>query len=174
MILLFGFGVILWCRMTATAFIFLKRKFAWSECFPVIGASTMYQLGFAFSGAMISTPIGGIDYLAVVIFILGSGVNTGSEWQRKQFKKDPQNKGKLYTQGLFGIVRHPNYLGDILWATGWAILTQNYWASIIPVVCAAGFIFMFIPQLSDYLADHYGKQYQEWEKRSKKLIPMVY
>lgn len=172
--LLFGCGVILWFRMTATAFIFLKRKFAWDECFPVIGASGMYQLGFAFLGTMTAIPIGLIDYFALGLFVLGSGLNTGSEWQRNKFKKNPQNNGKLYTQGLFAMVRHPNYLGDILWATGWAILTRNSWAIAIPVICAAGFVFMSIPQLSNYLTARYGEQYEEWEKRTKKLFPMIY
>lgn len=172
--LLLGCGVLLWCRMTISTFFLLKRKFAWSECLPVIGACALYQLGYAALGSMSSSPIDGLDYAAITFFLLGSGINTGSEWQRNNFKKTPNNKGKLYTQGLFSVVRHPNYLGDVLWATGWAMLTRNYWASVIPIICFSFFAFMFIPQLSKYLAERYPEQYPEWEKRTRKILPLIY
>ncbi len=172
--LLFGCGVVLWSRMAFTSFFLLKRKFSWSECIPVIGACAMYQLGYAVLGATNSSPIDWLDGVAIALFLFGSGINTGSEWQRSHFKKSLHSIGKLYTRGLFSIVRHPNYLGDILWATGWAILTRNFWSSVIPIICAAFFIFMFIPQLSKYLAERYGEQYLEWEKRTKKIFPLIY
>ncbi len=69
-------------------------------------------------------------------------------------------------------MRHPNYLGDILWALGWAFMTRNVWVLLIPA--AAGFAFMFIPQLSEYLSKRYDKQYESWVKRTKRLIPYIY
>ena len=40
------------------------------------------------------------DYLGILLFALGSWMNT-SEHTRYLFKKDENNKGKLYTDGLF-------------------------------------------------------------------------
>lgn len=108
------------------------------------------------------------------LFAVGSYFNTGAEIQRKHFKENPANRGKLYTRGLFSIVRHPNYLGDVLWALGWAIMTRNVWALFIPVVAAAAFAFMFIPELSAYLSKRYDKQYESWARRTKRLIPYIY
>jgi len=172
--LLIAFGFILFARMTFTAFVLLKRRFDWTECWAVMGAVAFYQLGFAFLGATTTTALSLIDLFAVFLFGLGSFLNTGAELQRKQFKENPDNAGKLYSRGLFGVVRHPNYLGDIVWALGWALLTRNGWALIIPTAAAAGFVFMFIPKLSEYLSNRYGEQYEAWSRRTKRLIPCVY
>jgi len=171
---LMAFGIILWVRMTLTAHILLQRRFDWTECMAVIGAVMFYQIGFAAFGATATAKLSTVDLLAVGLFSVGSYVNTGAEIQRKRFKQNPANKGKLYTQGLFSVVRHPNYLGDVLWAIGWALMARNAWALFIPAVAAMGFVTMFIPQLSAYLSERYTDQYNNWAKRTKRLIPYVY
>ena len=173
-VLLMVFSITLWVRMTFTAFVLLKRRFDWTECIAVIGAVAFYQLGFALLGATALAPLSVFDLTAAGLFILGSYLNTGSEIQRKKFKANPLNKGKLYSGGLFSVVRHPNYLGDILWALGWAAATRNIRAVAIPLVAAVGFVFMFIPQLSTYLSKQYGEQYEDWARRTKRLLPFVY
>ncbi len=173
-LLLMIFSITLWMRMTATAYFLLKRRFDWSECMAVIGAVAFYQFGFAAFGATSPVPLDEIDIVAVALFLAGCTFNTGSEIQRKRFKEIPANKGRLYTHGLFSLVRHPNYLGDILWALGWALMTRNAWSMLIPAVAAAGFVFGFIPQLSTYLAERYGRQYEDWAKRTKRLFPFIY
>ncbi len=169
-----AFAIILWVRLTMTGFVFLKRRFGWEECLSVIGAVAFYQFGFALLGIATSSPLSAVDLVSVGLFGLGSVFNTGAEFQRKRFKDNPENDGKLYTQGLFSVVRHPNYLGDVLWALGWALMTRNVWALLIPVVAAVGFAFFFIPQLSAYLSQRYDKQFESWAKRTKRLIPYIY
>jgi protein-S-isoprenylcysteine O-methyltransferase Ste14 len=173
-LLLMAFGITLWMRMSFTAFVLLKRRFEWTECIAVIGAVAFYQFGFALLGATSLAPLSAIDLIAAGLFILGSYLNTGSEIQRKKFKTNSFNNGKLYSGGLFSVVRHPNYLGDILWALGWAAATRNIWAVLISLVAAVGFVFLFIPQLSAYLSKQYGEQYEDWARRTKRLIPFVY
>jgi hypothetical protein len=34
--------------------------------------------------------------------------------------------------------------------------------------------FGFIPPLHRYLEEHYGKEYVEWVKHSKKIVPFIY
>ncbi|MGE0430906.1 MAG: DUF1295 domain-containing protein [Planctomycetota bacterium] len=171
---LFIFGVILFIRMSVTGFVLLKRKFGWSEAIPVIVAVSIYQLGFGLLGAQTAAPLGPVDAIPIALFALGSFLNTGSELQRKRFKDDPANKGKLYTGGLFRFARHINYFGDTCWAFGWALLTLNPWALIIPSLLTAGFVFAFIPELHKYLAERYGEDYAEWCKRTKRFVPWVY
>ena len=69
--------------------------------------------------------------MGILLFIIGSYINTYSEIQRKRFKDNPNNKGKLYTLGLFQYARHINYFGDILLAQTsaipFAILFAKYW-----------------------------------------------
>ena len=172
--LLAAFGIVLWMRMSGGAIWLLQRRFDWAEAIPVTLATALYQLGFTLLGAGNPSPLGLLDWLALFLFAAGSLLNTGSELQRYRFKRDPANRGRLYTAGAFSLVRHPNYAGDILWLSGWALLTRSWWAALIPVALALSFAFFFIPQLSGHLEQRYGDAYREWERRTKRLIPFIY
>ena len=69
---------------------------------------------------------------------------------------------------------HINYFGDILWVAALAILTRNYYASIVPILLFVMFVFYNIPMLDKYLSTKYGKAFQEYQKKTKKLIPFIY
>jgi protein-S-isoprenylcysteine O-methyltransferase Ste14 len=171
---LFAFGCILFVRLLFTSYWLLKRRFDWSELFGVAFACALYQIGFALLGAAEDAPLGIVGVAGIGLFVLGSYLNTWSEIQRKRFKDDPANKGRLYTGGLFAYARHINYFGDTLWVAGWAMVTGNAWSAVIPVALAAGFVFFFIPSLSQYLRKRYGDQYDDWAGTTKKFVPFVY
>lgn len=172
--ILTAFGMVLFLRILFVHLYLLKRKFGWEELGGVVMALIIYQVGFAFLSFGSTGSIDIVDYIGIALFIIGSYLNTGSEIQRKRFKDDPSHAGRLYTGGLFKYVRHINYFGDILWVTGWAVLTRNWWSALIPLGLTAGFVFFFIPPLTDYLREHYKDQFSEWKEDSKALIPFIY
>jgi len=47
--------------------------------------------------------------LGTAVYAVGIAAETVSEFQRKQFKDIPANKGKICTTGLWGWARHINY-----------------------------------------------------------------
>ena len=171
---LWAFGLMMYIRMNLTTFHLLKRKINIDEFFGVIIAYATYQIGFVLLGGWNTTGFGMLDYLGILLFIIGSYLNTYSEFQRRRFKKDPNNTGKLYTLGLFQFARHINYFGDMCWVIGWAIVTHNIWSIFIPILLTLGFIFLFIPELSRYLETNYADEYLDWKKETKKLIPFIY
>lgn len=173
-LLLLSLAVVLFIRLTLTLFVLLERRFDWSELGGVAFALFVYQVGFAVLAAGEASPLDLFDLAAVSVFLLGSVLNTGSEMQRKRFKADPGNRGRLYTGGLFRLARHINYFGDALWVGAWAFVTRNPMAALVPVALSLGFVFAFIPSLSKYLRSRYGEQYEEWEKGTKAFIPFVY
>jgi protein-S-isoprenylcysteine O-methyltransferase Ste14 len=171
---LLAFAIILLVRMSTTALVLLERRFRWSEMSVVTAGIAIYQLGFGLLGAGSGRPLDGWDTLAVILFLGGGALNSLSEWARKRFKARPENRGKLYTQGPFAVVRHPNYLGDILWGIGWALLARSPWAIAIVIAEIAGFVFVNIPQLSAYLEQRYGDAYRDWARRTARLLPYLY
>lgn len=172
--LLLAFGIVLWLRMSATALVLLRRRFGWNEMGTVAGGLLLYQLGFALLGVGSPRGLGALDLLAAALFLAGGALNTLSEWARLRFKARPENRGKLYTRGPFAVVRHPNYLGDILWGVGWALATRSPWSALIVAAEIAGFVFVNIPQLSAHLEQRYGDAYRAWAARTARLVPWIY
>ncbi|KXX79081.1 Lamin-B receptor [Madurella mycetomatis] len=52
--------------------------------------------------------------LAVGLFGAGFALEVLADWQLAEFKMKAENRGKICRGGVWGIVRHPNYLGDAL------------------------------------------------------------
>lgn len=69
-----------------------------------------------------TSPVKSMLPLGLGLYAVGIFTEWYCEVQRKQFKKNPANKGKLYTGGLFGLARNINYGGYSLWRTGYGIV----------------------------------------------------
>ena len=63
--------------------------------------------------------IGGIIYLCGLVF------ETTADTQLTIFKKNPENKGKIITLGLWKYSRHPNYFGEFVIWVGIFIFSQG-------------------------------------------------
>jgi steroid 5-alpha reductase family enzyme len=78
-----------------------------------------------------------LDFLAVLVWVIGFFFEAAGDWQLARFKANPMNKGKLLTSGLWRYTRHPNYFGD---ATQWwgfyfiALAVGGYWTIFSPVL----------------------------------------
>ena len=161
-------------RLFITAFVFLKRKMAWSEMLLVSGLMSFALFSFAKVGGSSFQPIDILDYFSIFLYLFGSWLNTYSEYTRYIWKKNEANKGRPYTVGLFKYAMHINYFGDIVLFTGFALITWSFSLLVIPLVMSLNFIFFIIPRLDKYLANKYGEEFKEYASRTKKLIPWAY
>ncbi|MGA8941604.1 MAG: DUF1295 domain-containing protein [Thermoactinomyces sp.] len=173
-ILLFSFCLVVFLRMNYMMFFLLKRGITWEEAVSVPLAFAIYYIGFTLLGSTSKLPIDWIDYLAISVFITGSLINTISEVMRERWKKDPRNKGHLYTKGLFKYAIHINYFGDLVWVSGFALLTRNSWSILVPALLFVFFVFYNIPLHDKYLINKYGKEFEQYRQKTKKLIPFIY
>ena len=110
------------------------------------------------------------------LYVVGILTELISEVQRKRFKADPKNKGKLYTGGLWSFARHINYGGYTLWRTGYALAGGGW---IIGAIAGAFFFGDFatraVPVLSEYCEKRYGEDWDKFKKQTKyRLIPGIY
>lgn len=176
--LLVGAAALYWVRHSVTLFYLLVRKVEWGE---VIGLSifmVIFEVGLCVVGAGAfrdqAVPVGLLDGMAIVLVLFGSLLNTGSEVQRKWWKRHPENKGHCYTGGLFAWSMHINYFGDTVLFTGWCVLTASWWTLVLPILMASGFVFHHIPGLDAYLEERYGDEFVEYAKKTKKFMPLVY
>ncbi|GAA0558480.1 DUF1295 domain-containing protein [Chitinophaga japonensis] len=172
--ILFIFSIIVFLRMSFMMLVLLKRRMPWAEVISVPVAFAVYYVGFPLLALPVDRPIDGVDYLGIFIFAAGSFINTCSELQRHFWKKAPAHKGRLYTEGLFRYSMHINYFGDLLWVSGYAILTRNWYAALIPALLAVLFIFFNIPLLDAHLRSKYKADFDAYAGRTRKFIPFIY
>ena len=173
-IVLFLFNCIVFSRICVTLFVFIKRKIPWAEAFNIPIAFALYYIGFALLGYTNSQAFGIYDVIGIILFVTGSFTNSYSELLRFKWKKDPSAKGHLYTQGLFKYAMHINYFGDLLWVTGYASVTGNIYSTLIVAFLFCFFTFYNIPMLDKHLALKYGKEFEEYKSKTKKLVPFIY
>lgn len=173
-IIIFAFNLITSIRLSYMMIFLLKRKIPWEESIGVPFAFALYFIGFSLLVLPTSEPIDFIDFLAILIFIIGSVLNSGGEVLRNKWKMNPENKGKIYTGGFFKYSRHINYFGDVLWVTAYAIITRNWYAISIPILLFCLFAFYNAPKLDSYLKNKYGKGYDDYARKTKMLIPFIY
>lgn len=173
-VIIFAFNIIIFLRLAYTMIFLLKRKIAWEESVSVPLAFAVYFIGFPLFALPAAESLDGLDWLAVALFIIGCVLNTGGEILRDRWKKHPENKGKIYTEGFFRYSRHINYFGDVLWVTAYALVTKNWYAAIIPVLLFCFFAFYNAPKLDQYLKQKYGDGYEEYAENTKMLIPFIY
>lgn len=172
--LLLAMALVYFIRLCFTTFYLLRRSVGWGEAFIVGLFSFSFHIAFTLLGGTEAANIGPVDYGAIGLYLLGSYLNTGSELQRHRWKRNPAHRGKLYTGGLFRYSQHINYFGDMLLFSGWALATRNPWAFLIPLLMTLGFVFRHIPALDRHLQQKYGRAFEEYSARTRKLIPWVY
>lgn len=173
-VIIFTFNIIIFFRLAFMMIVLLKRKIPWEESVSVPFAFALYFIGYPLFVLPVSAPIGGLDYFAIGLFITGCVLNSGGEILRSRWKIKAGNKEKIYTQGFFKYSRHINYFGDILWVTAYAVITKNWYSITIPIFLFCFFAFYNAPKLDKYLKVKYGKEYDDYAKRTKMLIPYIY
>jgi steroid 5-alpha reductase family enzyme len=167
-------AVLYFLRTLGTIFVFLKRRMPWSEVATIAPWIAAIDMLFAYLGGRNEGAFGLTDFVGAALVSVGSAVNTGSELQRHLWKKNPENKGRLYTGGLFRYARHINYFGDEVLFTGWALMAGRAGLLLIPVIMACGFIFVNIPALDRYLEERYGDEYRAYTRTVKRFVPYIY
>lgn len=90
-----------------------------------------------------STPITALVLFGAVLWLIGFFFEAVGDYQLDQFIRDPQNKGKIMTSGLWKYSRHPNYFGESTMWVGIAVISAGL--TSVPIL---GFI---SPLLITYL-----------------------
>jgi steroid 5-alpha reductase family enzyme len=140
-------------------------------CIPII-------LSFNIADKELST----IGWLGIGIAIIGFLIETIADMQKYSFKKE--NPDTFIQSGLWTYIRHPNYLGEILfWIGVFLISISGFENSIVffGAISPLWIIFLLlkfsgIPPLEKKWAEKYkdNNQFQVYYKRSYRLIPGIY
>lgn len=136
----------------------------------------MWLIGLPLLAIHISAPpLGWLDTVAVVAWLIGFFFEFFGDWQLARFKANPRNKGKVLDSGLWKYTRHPNYFGDALqWWGFWllAAAAGGWWSIASPIIMT--WLLRYISGV-DMLDKSLAKSkpgYAEYMKRTSPFIPM--
>lgn len=141
----------------------------------------------AFSNVMLSLPfilialntnpeMSIVEYIGAGLWclsIIGEGI---SDFQLKQFKNNPANKGKVCESGLWNYSRHPNYFFQfMIWISVliFALPSPYGWISVICPLSIGYLIFKVtgIPMTEEQAVRSKGELYKEYQRTTSSFVP---
>lgn len=84
-----------------------------------------------------SSTLNFLDYIGLLIWLIGFIFEAFGDYQLARFKSNPKNEGKVLNTGLWKYTRHPNYFGDAsVWVAYalFSISAGGYWQIIGSII----------------------------------------
>jgi steroid 5-alpha reductase family enzyme len=103
----------------------LQALLAWIISLPLLGVFASNR------------PIGLLDYLGILLWLIGFAFEAGGDWQLARFKKNPSNTGAVMNTGFWRYTRHPNYFGEFcIWWGFWLMAASAgaWWTAAGPAL----------------------------------------
>lgn len=105
-----------------------------------------------------------------IALVLWSGVVLGRLYSPEV---TVQTDYHLITDGPYHYIRHPRYLGGILYAVGFSLAFRS-WIGIAACALALGIFLFRIRDEEALMRQEFGPAWETYCRRSWRLIPLVY
>jgi protein-S-isoprenylcysteine O-methyltransferase Ste14 len=79
----------------------------------------------------------------------------------------------LFTTGIYGVIRHPSYLGLLVNAFGWGLAFRS-WAGVLLAALLVPLLLARIRSEEALLQAQFGAEYDAYRARTSRLIPGVF
>jgi len=140
-------------------------------------------LGYSLSFSIGSTRLGRIYHwdtffaIGAILTIFGLIIRIKSIVALKQhftYTVTQIENHELIESGLYKNIRHPGYLGQLMIFTGAATALSN-WISIVLMAVVVLFGYLNRIKVEErFMIEQMGQKYRDYQKRTNKLIPMIY
>lgn len=176
--------VFLWALIPTVAMflevvVFTSRTKYRKRTYAVAGISAvlLFEIPRIFIPFLPQPSLGLEEYLAwslggvIFLFAIAFSVLTTYQLRRGEPK---HSKRELQTTGVYSIVRHPMYLGDVLWPVGWSIIfNAGYALALTPLWFILRLAFSVLEE-EKLIADRYGEEYVKYQQKvPKRIIPGI-
>lgn len=120
--------------------------------------------------------LGPYAFFGILLFLLGFSFEAVSDLQLYLFKKNPANRGKMMTEGLWAYCRHPNYFGEILIWWGFFFISFQMKRSWVAIASPLVLSFLLlrvsgVPMLENLLQKK-GAQFQKYVRTTPAIFPV--
>ncbi len=141
----------------------------WATALTVTAWDFIYRQGakFHFSGTNI---VGLLLLITGVIIQLIAILTLGKNYSPVLINRKEQ---QLVTHGIYKYIRHPFYLGDVMANLGITLFFSSFFGFLIMLLLIPLFLYRISIE-EQMLKAKFGKDYTEYCRKTKKLIPYIY
>lgn len=135
----------------------------------LIASAVVVQLG-GLEDRLWQLPYG----LGLTLVVAGGGVNILHYMiLKRRVCNLAQPRALVCHGGLFPVIRHPMYLGDVILSFGFVLLA-GHWLSILLFAGVIAILPPLIAEEEGRLAARFPEQFQRWQQRSATLLPCIW
>jgi steroid 5-alpha reductase family enzyme len=127
-------------------------------------------------------PLGVLAIIGLAVWAIGFAIEVVADYQKTQFRRKEENKGKFIQTGLWARSRHPNYFGEIVLWIGVTIMAipvlQGWqWIALISPVFVIILLTRIsgVPMLEEKADQKWGGQeeYESYKANTPVLVPRI-
>jgi protein-S-isoprenylcysteine O-methyltransferase Ste14 len=143
----------------------------------------LITVGYALSFFIGATKIGRIYYwntffaIGMVLFVAGFVIRIHSILTLNRYFTYSVAKvenHKIIETGLYKFIRHPGYLGQLIIFFGISTSISN-WLSVLVMMIPITLGYLYRINVEErFMLEHLEEDYLNYQKRTKRLIPMIY
>ena len=118
-------------------------------------------------------------YLGLIFYLFGFVIEILADYQKTLFRKNPINKNKFITSGLWSFSRHPNYMGEIVLWFGISIMSISSLSGIEYITLISPvFVYVLLTRISgvNFLEESANKkwghldEYKDYVRKTPKIF----
>ena len=118
-------------------------------------------------------------YLGLIFYLFGFVIEILADYQKTLFRKNPINKNKFITSGLWSFSRHPNYMGEIVLWFGISIMSISSLSGIEYITLISPvFVYLLLTKISgvNFLEESANKkwghldEYKDYVRKTPKIF----
>ena len=110
--------------------------------------------------------------VVIAVVVIGISFVFGHSGLGVKIYTRPEKSEGLKTDGLYGIVRHPILLANILFPPAWSAIFGS-WIGIActPIWFLLVYLMSFLEE--ERMTEEYGDEYREYQKQTPRIIPFI-
>lgn len=117
-----------------------------------------------------------VRWIGVLLFIVGGALRIWPVFvlgRRFSGLVAIQPEHRLVTTGIYGVIRHPSYLGLLVNALGWGLAFRSGVGVLLTVFIVPPLLARIAAE-EKLLQTHFGDAYESYRARTARLIPGIY
>ena len=118
----------------------------------------------------------GFEFIGAALWFVAVAGESLADYQLKQFKKNPTNKGEVCQAGLWHYSRHPNYFFEwLIWVAFW-IFALGSPLGCATIYCPALMLYFLlrvtgIPMTEELAVKTKGEKYRAYQRTTSSFVP---